>query len=117
MTRPLLAVAALCMLLAGCGPARPARQLTPTPAQAPVPSPAAPALAAVPDLRGSSLAAAADLLAPIGLRLGQRYSSCAALGAQPAPGPVGSILCQAIPPGSMAPVGLPVDYVVFEGDS
>jgi hypothetical protein len=104
------------LLLAGCAAFPPA----PTPAlrSAPAPTPVAPQLAPVPDLRGATPAAAADLLAAAQLRLGQERASCAAIGTAPAapPGPPGGILCQSVAPGVMAPAGLAVDYVIYAGD-
>jgi beta-lactam-binding protein with PASTA domain len=101
-------LAALTMLAAGCAPA---------PTAAPAPTPAAPRLGAVPDLRGATAAEAANALAAAGLVLGQAHSSCAAIAGAPAPqpGPLGSVLCQSIPPGSMVPAGLAVDYVLYAG--
>jgi hypothetical protein len=114
-----IGLAALCLLLAGCGAAAPpAPTATPAPILAPAPGAAPPRMSPVPELRGATPEQAADALAAIGLALGQRQSSCEAIGGTPAaqPGPVGSILCQSIPPDSMAPAGLRVDYVVYEAD-
>ncbi|NNJ09577.1 hypothetical protein EKD04_004490 [Chloroflexales bacterium ZM16-3] len=104
------------LFLVGCAAASPAP--SPTTQSAPAPTAFAPQMSAVPDLRGAMPNAAADLLIAASLRLGEERTSCAAIGAVPAPqpGPPGSILCQAVTPGARAPADLAVDYVLYAGD-
>lgn len=111
-----MAPAWLCLLLAGCAAAPPAP--TATPRLAPAPTAVAPQRVAVPDLRGLKPAAAADLLAGVGMRLGAARPSCATIGAEPARQPVlaDTILCQSLAPGSFARADTAIDYVISAGD-